>query len=334
MMVDAIGMKKRKIMKRALVHYDDNMKRVWTYEYYDREKVDKTYSNLSYVASDDNVIVLMDHLSKKNDDYINDVSAVFLDAEKGTLRGRYGFPDQDKNAYRIVDCTITGDKVYIMGNYAESTKYGTVNDDEGLGMYSFTFDKATGQLIDKRFITYESMAISLPINKKGLVKKEGYLFIHNMLHQPDGKVIVIGETFENSPIITNNMYFFELDAEFKLAQTFEVSKFRNKFPGTSAYSGNIKRYGLFDFIDYQDMGDGEYLFFLNDNEKKSKNRKNSTLYGIVSYSNGQFVRQTLNLKTETSVISAYNAKKGYLMLYENYDEKNKASEMRLEKINY
>ncbi|MES2484728.1 MAG: DUF6770 family protein, partial [Bacteroidota bacterium] len=283
MIVQSYGMKKKKIMTKSFVHYDDDMKRLWEYEYYDREKVDKTYANLNYVASDDDVIVMFKHLSKKNDDYINDVSALFLNSDKGTVRNEFGFPELDKYTYRVVDCKLGEDKIYIMGNYAEKQKYGYVNDHDGLGIYTFIFDKATGKLIDKKYITWESMNKALPINKNGLVKKEGYMYVHNMLYQPNGKVIVIGETFENAPITTNNMYFFELSADFKLEQTFEVSKFRNKFPQTTAYSGDIKNYGLFDFIDYQDLGDGEYLFLLNDNEKKSKNRKKSTLYGIVHY---------------------------------------------------
>jgi len=325
---------KKKIVKRSFVHYDDNMKRVWEYEYYDKAKVDKTYSTIDYVASDDEVIVMFDHMVKKNGDYINDVSALFLNSDNGKLRSKFAFPEQDKYSYRIVDCKLGEDKIYIMGNYAEDQKSGLVNDHDGLGIYTFIFDKATGKLSEKKFITWESMSASLPINKNGLVKKEGYMFVHNMLYQPNGKVIVVGETFENAPITTNNMYFFELSADFKLEQTFEVSKFRNKFPQTSAYSREIKNYGLFDFIDYQDLGDGEYLFLLNDNEKKSKNRKKSTLYGIVHYSDGKFERQTLNLKTENSSIHAMNAKKGYLMLYENFDERNKSSELRLEKVNY
>ena len=87
-------------------------------------------------------------------------------------------------------------------------------------------------------------------------------------------------------------------------------------------------------MDYQNLGDDEYLFFLSDNEKNTKNRNKSTLYGIVSFAEGKFKKQTLNLKTETSSISAYPSKKGYITLVENFDAKNKSTEIRLEKINY
>jgi hypothetical protein len=183
------------------------------------------------------------------------------------------------------------------------------------------------------YLKWESLVGKLDINKKGYVKKEGYMYPHNMLLKDDGNIIVIAETFMQSPVTTNNMYFFELDNKLAVKQLFEVAKFKNKYPSTAAHSTTIKRYGYFDFMDYQVLGDDEYLFFLNDNEKNSRNRKASTLYGIVSYSDGKFKRQTLNLKTETSTIKAYGAKKGYLLLIENFDV-SKPAEFRLEKINY
>ncbi len=142
------------------------------------------------------------------------------------------------------------------------------------------------------------------------------------------------ETFEQSPIKTNNMYLIELSEKFKLNQVFQIDKFRNKFPRTIAHSNDIKKNGLFDFIDYHDLGDNEFLFFMNDNEKNSKNRKKNTLYGIVSYSDGVFKKQTLNLKTESSSMNIYPSKKGYAMIVENFDLFGKPTELRLEKINY
>lgn len=320
--------------KQSFVHYNDDMKRVWEYEFVEAGTKEKLRNSPSYLASDEDLIVFFNRKTKKNGAGVNQVSLVFLDSETGKARGGYEFPDLEKFTYRVADCKIAEDKVYVMGNYANFEKAGYVDDHEGLGLYSLTFDKATGKLEDKKFIAWADMGTMLPINKTGYVKKEGYMFVHNMLRQDDGKIVVVGETFENAPIITNNMYFFEFSPEFVPTQVFEVTKFRNKFSNTTAYSGDIKRYGLFDFIDYQDLGDGEYLFFLNDNEKKSKNRNKATLYGIVHYADGKFEKQTLNLKTETSIIRAMNAKKGYLMLHEYFDERGKAPELRLEKINY
>ena len=259
---------------------------------------------------------------------------MFVDSQTGKLRSEFSFPTQDKNSYRVVDCEITDDKVYVMGNYSKKSEYGAIDDDNNTGLYKYVFDKATGKLLTDDYFKWTELGSKLEISERGRVKKEGYMYVHDMLLMDNGNIIVVTETFKQAPITTNNMYFFEMDEKFNAKQVFEVEKFKNKFPQTIAHSITIKRYGLFDFIDYQNMGDGEYLFFLNDNEKNSKNRKKSTLYGIVSYADGKFSRQTLDLKTETSTIYAFNAKKGYLMLIEAFDQKNKPAEFRLEKINY
>ncbi|RWX03760.1 DUF6770 family protein [Flavobacterium cerinum] len=339
---DGVGMmvhsktlnKKEGRTKRYLAHYNDDLKEEWKYEYSEVE--DKKKKILTYLASDEDVIVLFNRYTKNNNEgtYLPEVSTLFLDAKKGTLRKEFQFPELDKFSYRVVDCVITNDKVYLMGNYAKGNKYASLDDTENIGLYKLVFNKKTGELLDKNYFKWESLVGKLDIKKNGYVRKEGQLYTHNMLLKSDGNIIAVTEAFINKPIITNNMYFLELDDKFEVKDLFEVTKFRNKFPGTNAYSSDIKNYGMFDFIDYQDLGDDEFLFFLNDNEKKSKNRKKSTLYGIVSYSDGKFKRQTLDLKTETSNIKAYNSKKGYLMLVENFDEKNKSTEFRLEKINY
>lgn len=324
--------KKKKLTKRFLAHYDDNLKEVWRWNYSDIN--DKRVKYLTCLKSDEEVIVLFNHYEKNGSyTYVNNVSSIILDAKNGKVRNEFDFPNLDKLSYRVVDCVIKEDKIYLMGDYSKKSKYGHIDDLENIGMYSFTFDKASGKLLSSDYLKWESLVGKLDINKKGYVKKEGYMYPHNMLLKDDGNIIVIAETFMQSPVTTNNMYFFELDNKLAVKQLFEVAKFKNKYPSTAAHSTTIKRYGYFDFMDYQVLGDDEYLFFLNDNEKNSRNRKASTLYGIVSYSDGKFKRQTLNLKTETSTIKAYGAKKGYLLLIENFDV-SKPAEFRLEKINY
>lgn len=327
--------KKLGVTDRRLVRYDDELNELWTFKY-DQIKA-KKLTTLSYLNSDNEVIVMLNHYLKNSSvtKYLNELSVTFINSENGNLIKEVPFP-KDDYTYRVVDCAIKDGRIYVMGNMSEKTKEGFVHDSKGKGLYKFVFDKETGELLDKKYLLWENLLNnkSITINKNGVVKKEGKMYIHNMLMLDNGKVIAVGETFLNKPIITNNMYLFELAEDFSVSQCFEIEKFRNKFSNTNAYSSTIKRYGLFDFMDYQDLGDDEYLFFLNDNEKNSKNRKKTTLYGIISYSDGEFKRQTLNLKTETSTIFATSAKKGYMLLVENFDEETKATELRLEKVNF
>ena len=327
--------KKEKVTEKYLAHYDDNFNQVWKYVYEDIDKTeDNRFKSLEYLKSDKDVIVLFNHCSKKNGKYLNDFTSLFIDTKTGKLIKEFNFPQTAKYAYKVVDCKITDDKIYMLGNYSNKSEFGNIDDTENLGLFEFVFDKKTGKQTTNRYLNWTEISLKIDVNDKGYVKNEGFLYIHNMLLLDNDKIIVVAETFIQSPITTNNMYFFELTPKFNFGQIFEVDKFRNKFPKTTAHSTDIKKYGLFDFTDYQKLGDDEYLFYLSDNEKKSRNRNKSLLYGIVSYSDGKFKRQTLDLKTETSTISVLNGKKGYLVLVENFDEKNKPTEIRLEKINY
>lgn len=326
--------KKENLTERYLAHLDNDFKEVWRYNYNNKEE--KRYKRAIYIKSDEDVLITLLRSRKKgmNESDVNEPSVLFIDAKTGSLRKEFIFPDLKSFSYQIVDCKILSDKIYLAGNYSKFNTTGYVDDTEGIGLFNFVFEKKTGKLTNSHYLKWEALKDKLPVNNKGFVKKEGYLFPHKMLFTSDDKIIVVAETFLQTPITTNNMYFFELSDKLAFNKVFEVEKFRNKFPQTSAHSTNIKRYGLFDFIDYQDLGDDEYVFLINDNEKKSKNRKKSTLYGIVTYSDGVFKRETLELKTETSTKYISNAKNGYLLIIEAFDDRNKSAEFRLEKINY
>lgn len=326
--------KKENLTHRYLAHFDDNYKEVWRYNYNSNE--DKRYKSLRYLKSDEDVLLSVVQSRKKgmNENQVNEPSVLIIDAKTGKLRNEFIFPDLKDFSYRVVDCQITADKIYLGGNYSKFNNTGFVSDFDNLGLFNFVFDKKTGKLTNSHYLKWEALAGKLPIDKKGFVKKEGYLFPHKMLFTSTGKIVVVAETFIQAPITTNNMYFLELSDKLEFNKIFEVEKFRNKFPRTSAHSSDIQKYGLFDFINYQDLGNDDYIFLINDNEKNSKNRKKSTRYGIISYIDGTFNRETLELKTETSTKYISNAKKGYLLIIEAFDDKSKSAELRLEKINY
>ena len=313
--------------------FDENFKEVWKSNYSISTKK-QNKKNLSYVNSDEKTIVFFNHESNKKDEFINIFSLMFIDSKNGKLINEYAFTDLDKFSYKTVDCTIDDKNITVYGNYSKFKKNWTFNDEENIGLFKMVFSAIDGRLLENKIIKWADNFDKLGADKDGYIKKEGYLFVHNILSLSTGKTIAVCEAFKQEPIITNNIYFLELNADFLLNQVFVAEKFRNKFPRTFASGSTIKLYGLFDFVDYQIMGDDEFLFYFNDNEKNSRNRKKSTLYGVVSYSDGMFKKQILDLKTEISTKLVNPAKKGYVLIKENFDEKDKPSELRLEKINY
>jgi hypothetical protein len=319
---------------KCLIRYDVNFKEIWKSVYDTIAKDKNRRRRLSYVKSDADAVVMFNHSEKRNGDFVNEFSLMIFDATNGKCRSEFLFPEMNRNAYIVKGCQMTGDKIFVFGNFSDDSDYGGINDKNNTGLFRYTFDRKSGKLLDEKKLEWKHFSDKLDINSSGYVSGEGYIYIHNMLALSNGKVIVVSETFKQDPVTVNNMYFIELTPDFAIGQVMEVDKYKNKFPGTVAHSSNIKKYGLFDFTDYQNLGDDDYLFFLNDNEKGSRNRKKSSLYGIVSYTDGKFTRQTLNLKTENSIIHPFNAKKGYLVMFENFDDPKKPTELRLEKINY
>lgn len=317
---------------KSLICFDENFKQKWKIDY-ETEKNEFGHKELSFIKSDNDNIVFFNHYIKGGY-YKPTVSVLLFDAKTGALNKEYFFPNEDKNSYKVVDCTINNNQVILFGNYSKKSDYGNIYDEKNTGLFKIILDAKSGKVIKEAYNNWADMASKFAIDKYGYIEKEGNIFIHNMLELSDNKIIVVCEAFSKSPIKTNNIYFLELSKSLALMQVFEIQKFRNKFPGLSDHSNNIQKYGLFDFMDYQNMGDDEFLFYFNDNEKNTKNRKMSTIFGIVSYSNGKFSKQSLNLKTEVSTINAFSAKKGYILLSENFDEKGKSTELRLEKINY
>lgn len=318
---------------KYLVKLDENFKEVWR-TVYENGTDKKRTRTINYLNSDKEVIVMFNHTQKNWLKMLNDFSVLVYDAKTGKLVTEFQFPNMEDFAYKVVDVKLSENEIILMGNFSAKSEQGYTNDTDNTGLFSYRLDKATGKMLDKKFLYWQDVGAKMNINGSGKIKSEGYVYVHNMLPLSDGRIIAVCEAFLQQPITSNNMYFLELSKDLKLNQVFEVDKFRNKFPGTLAHSDKIKKAGLFDFMDYQNMGDDEFLFFLNDNEKGSRNRNKSTLYGIVSYSDGKFAKQTLNLKTETSSISAFPSKKGYIALVENFDQANKPTEIRLEKINY
>jgi hypothetical protein len=314
---------------KYIVCLDNDFKEKWktTYEV---TKNENGFKELSFLNSSKDYIVLFNHYTKSaNYTCIN--SILTFDANTGKTNFEYLFPNQNKFTYKIVDSYIQNEEILLLGNYSKKSNIGFISDEENIGLFKIRLNLKTGKTIEEKYLNWTELASKIDINKNGKIKNEGYVFVHNLIKLEDDKIIAVCETFKNLPITTNNIYFITISSKFSFDTIFGIEKFKNKFPRTTAHSRNIKLYGLFDFMDYQNLDDDEFLFYFSDNEKNSRNRNKSTVFGIVSYTDGLFKKQSLNLKTETSTIFAYPAKKGYIMLIEAFDSKNKSPEIRLEK---
>lgn len=96
-------------------------------------------------------------------------------------------------------------------------------------------------------------------------------------------------------------------------------------------------YKAFDYYYFQKLdNDGNYVILYANNEKEGgrlKRKKDpSWVLGIITYVDGEWEYDKLNLTTHDGMIVPIRAKNGSILLQE-FSEKN-GVEMRLEKINY
>jgi hypothetical protein len=335
--VDGIGFviikeeKDQTSKEKFVVSLDDNFNKRWK-TIYEVTKNDNGFKELKFLDSSNNFIVFSNHYTKGG--YYKPVNSIIaFDAITGKLNFEFLYSNQDKYTYKVVDSYINNEELILLGNYSKKSDYGFINDEENLGLFKIKLNLKTGKKLEEKFLNWTELSSKIEINKYGEIKKEGFVFVHELLQLSNGKTIAVCEAFKGSPVTTNNIYFLEISEKFSFNKVLVAEKFRNKFPGTAAHSRKIKEFGAFDYMDFQDLEDDEFLFYFSDNEKKSKNRNQNTKFGIVSYSNEEFNKKQLNLKTDISTIFAYPAKKGYIMLIEFFDAKNKSSQIRLEKVN-
>lgn len=312
---------------------EETLTKEWEWVYA-TQKDKKKRSDVDYLTSDENVIVMLNHYKKNEEDHINDYAIVLLAPATGKVIATTPMPDSDKYAYRVVNTHFEGDKIVISGHFSKKTSNGIPDDTNSKGMFRMKFDKATGKFETTDLVLWDELSGKMRVDENGFVATKGYLYIHDMMPLSDGSTIVVTETYKRRPVATNDMYFIHLDNQWKPKTAFEVEKARNSFEGLQLHSYTIKKNGLFDYMDYQTLGTDEFLFLFNDDDKSESKKKKNGRFGAVSFSDGKFDLHLLDLKTESSSRYALNAKRGYVLLFERFDDSKKEPELRLEKINY
>ena len=192
--------------EKSLICYDENFKQKWKIDY-ETEKNQFGNKELKFLKSDNDNIVFFNHYTK-GEYYKPTVSILLFNSKTGALNKEYFFPNEDKNSYKVVDCSVANNQVVLLGNYSKKQDYGNISDEENTGLFKIVLDAKSGKVIKETYNNWANMASKFAIDKYGYIKKEGNIFIHNMLELSDNKIIVVCEAFSNSPIKTNNMYLY------------------------------------------------------------------------------------------------------------------------------
>lgn len=232
--------------------------------------------------------------------------------------------------------TMKDNKLLIYDMMFNHNKKKERNYDNIIGYSCREYDLKSRTLSKQRILKWDAFKSHLNIDEFGKIDNDFYIHPTGITTTSDGKTVIAFEGFKptrNTHIL--DLYMVELDQEFKIESFLKVEKFKNKINKIEAYGNYLSSNGYFDYLSSQKIKGNDYAYFYQDNEKETglftRLKTNNWVLGIVTYSDGQFNQQKINLKTGEGKIYPMKAKNGYILLKEITD---KETELRLEKINY
>ena len=269
----------------------------------------------------------------------------------------------DDSKYNLAEAGATFDS---KGNIVLLGEYFALNDKsdkaKSLGFYAGEIGM-DGAFKTKKFISWaKDVSKLVPVNEKGKIDNEAYVYFHKILRLDNGKLIAIGEQYKIAAsaagiaskllggssssasltaFVTLNMMVFEFNPDFTLASVkiFEKDKTKITLPnGTMAASARFQaRYidylGLFDYVYTQVSPDGNEFTSSYVNYDREKGEKNKNVAGTIIYADGKYSEDKFPLEKGKTYYWVAPAKPGYLLISE-YSKREKTLSLRLEKFNY
>ena len=310
---------------------DSNFNILWSKEINSDKKDLGIYR---YRASDQNILVIEKEILNKKSDELS--SFEIYEMASGKFIGEITEKDPDYKMSQF-KMEFSGDKL-IVYNYLYELRDKVYQHEKTLGFAKLIFDKNTGKELKRDYLLWENLSPNLSFKGKfGDIPKYGKLQFQEFIHLENGNTLGIAEGYKkasNSKVL--DFYLMEFDPDMKVKSFKKVEKATNTskydLSGQQLYSRRD-----FDFYYSQKLDkDDNYVIFYSNNEKEgtsAKRKKNpSWMLGIVTYVDGEFEIDKLQLTTEDGIIVPIKAKNGSIILQE-YSKKN-GVEMRLEKINY
>lgn len=309
---------------------DPNLNVLW------KKKVNSAkddYAKFWPVASDKDVLVL-----KKQ--YLKPKKGQFSEYEVyNTTTGKLLTTLTNSNGkYRMFNDEVKfsdNEIVFYMTLFELKTKNHT--SDKCIGYSKIVIDKNTGKELRTDYFLWENLKPHLPVKDiYGNIPKYGNVIINDFVYLKNGNTIAIAEGYDsgsNTKLL--DLYVMELDPEMKVKYFQKVEKQPTSLKGD--YSGfGLQRENLFDYAYSQKLdNDGNFVFFYANNERdggtRAKRKNPNWVFGIITYVDGKFEYDKLQLTSKGSQIYPGKAKNGYIRLLEVSEND---SELRLEKINY
>ena len=189
----------------------------------------------------------------------------------------------------------------------------------------------------QKILKWEAFKDYFAIDEFGKIDKEFYIFPLDIQTISNGNKLMIFESFKPAANTqTLDFYAVEFDQSFKILQFLKVEKSAKKWNNLKSYGSHLKSNSYFSYDYTEKINEDTYAFIYTDNEKLESiyvNQKPNWVTGIVTFADGVFINQKLNVPLKDVEVSTVRAKKGHIFVRES-NTKEKTTEIRLEKINY
>lgn len=306
--------------------FDKNLNLKWTQKINQNKK--DLYSH--YLTTSNQSHFIIKKVSKKGNNIIYDLYSY----EKGFVK-TLNISDENFEL-EIDEIEFSNDEIFFIAkNHKKRSKY--FSDLKVLGFTKIVYD-LKGNEINRHNATWSEITKNIEFKKPtGEIDKYGNLEIVEFVPLLDGNSIILFEGYKydkSSEIL--DLYVAEMDKNFKLKYFKKIEKNKTVYKKVQATGSYIKSKNGFDYLYNQKLdNEGNLVFFYVNNEKEgSRNQKRKNpewILGIITYVNGEFNYDKLELTKKDSKIIPGKAKNGYMRLLEIEDNN---VELRLEKINY
>lgn len=338
-------------------YYGSGKKSSWTFN---PNGEDSKTAQAQYLGSSDSVAIFS--VMKKSSRMTNKSSAFLMGLYLHNGKVAFDFEtDKDKFNFMPMNVsTIYGTTNFlVMGSYCDKEDNISKGKSLGLGMWLVN---SKGKIVNAKYNSWDSeIGKHLSVNAKGRVEDIGYIYFHKILQTEDGNFFAVGEGYKRqasaigiaatvlsrgragastTKIKVTDMLMLSFDQQFNI----KAATIYDKNPT------NIQLLGGMDFANLPTVAMWiKYLFNGFDYAFTQTDKAHSTFtvgyidyvkeedykggtFNTITYQDGKFSQDKLNLVKKGSSLQVYEAKLGSIMIAE-YFKKEKRYEMRLEKIN-
>lgn len=238
------------------------------------------------------------------------------------------------------------------GNFVVAGQYYNLNDkvwkDKSLGFFVGKID-SQGNFITHKFLSWiNEVAAKTIINKKGLIRENDNLYLHNAVHGRDGSIYLMGEIFEKtkstlkhkSVFKTKEIAVIEISPDWALKSFnfFNKTEHKHTMPfwiknleKQVYYYQNFRGFDYQYFLQNEQRDEFAFFYEIRYTEDNKLTRKLSTLSKHIG--ENKFVTDIISLDSDATIYRVMPAYAGHIMIVEYFSNTKKLN-MRIEKFNY